>query len=157
MKFNCWICYTPFTRYNRLSKRLYNRFDNRLYRINKHPTGCQTGCQTGDNRVERTAAVRSTGCQTALYTPYNRFDNRLYRVNGALVLLVKSCYVTRMSCSGTTLPAVAAGDPSTQCAADTTKKISILKKCVYFMHTIFCDCLAFFLLKVYVIFLIKTT
>jgi len=30
---------TPFTRYNRL--------DNRLYRVNKHPTGSQTGCQTG--------------------------------------------------------------------------------------------------------------
>jgi len=28
-----------------------------------------------DNRVERTATVRSTGCQTRLY---NRFDNRLY-------------------------------------------------------------------------------
>jgi len=26
--------YTPFTRYNRLSHRLYNRFDNRLYRVN---------------------------------------------------------------------------------------------------------------------------
>ena len=23
------------------------RFDNRLYRVNKHPTGCQSGCQTG--------------------------------------------------------------------------------------------------------------
>ena len=33
---------TPFTRYNRLSNRLYKRFDNRLYRVNKHPTGCQT-------------------------------------------------------------------------------------------------------------------
>ena len=47
---------TPFTRYNRLS----NPFDNRF-----------------DNRVERTANVRATGCQTGLY---NRFDNRLYRV-----------------------------------------------------------------------------
>jgi len=28
---------TPFTRYNRF----YNRFDNRLYRVNKHATGCQ--------------------------------------------------------------------------------------------------------------------
>jgi len=28
-----------------------------------------------DNRVEQTATVRSTGCQTGLY---NRFDNRLY-------------------------------------------------------------------------------
>jgi len=45
-------CNTPFTRYNRLSKRFDNRFDN---------------------RVERTA-VRSTGCQTGLYT------NRLYHV-----------------------------------------------------------------------------
>jgi len=60
------------------------------------------GCQTRfDTRVERTATVRSTGCQTGLYnrlyTRYNRlanrfdknrfdnqFDNRLYRVNGAL-------------------------------------------------------------------------
>jgi len=28
-----------------------------------------------DNRVERTATVRSAGCQTGLY---NRYDNRLY-------------------------------------------------------------------------------
>ena len=40
----------PFTRYNRLS----NQFDN---------------------HVERTATVRSTGCQTGLY---NLFDNWLY-------------------------------------------------------------------------------
>jgi len=39
---------TPFTRYNWLS----DRFDNRLYRVNKHPTGCQNPF---DNRVERTA------------------------------------------------------------------------------------------------------
>ena len=26
---------------------LYNRFDYRLYRVNKRPTGCQDGCQTG--------------------------------------------------------------------------------------------------------------
>ena len=75
--------------------------DNRLYRVCKHSTGCQTrlttdftngcivytaGCQTGlynrfDNRVERTATVRSTRlsnrvCQTGLY---NRFDNRVER------------------------------------------------------------------------------
>ena len=37
---------TPFTRYNRLSNQLYNRFDNRLNRVNKHPTGCQTGLTT---------------------------------------------------------------------------------------------------------------
>ena len=27
--------------------RLYNRFDNRLYRVSKHPTDCQTGGETG--------------------------------------------------------------------------------------------------------------
>jgi len=60
----------------RWSNRLYNRFDDRLYRVNKHPTDCQTGCTTWfDNRVDRTATVRSTGCQTGLY---NRFDNWLY-------------------------------------------------------------------------------
>jgi len=51
-----------YTRCNRLSypfsKRLSNRFDNRLYRVYKHSTGwldvclhdtagCQTGCTTG--------------------------------------------------------------------------------------------------------------
>ena len=47
-------CYTPFTRYNRLytrysrlSKRLSNGFDNRLYSVYKHSTGCQTGLTTG--------------------------------------------------------------------------------------------------------------
>ena len=38
--------------------------DNRLYRVNKHPTACQTELY---NRFD------------------NRFDNRLYRVNGALL------------------------------------------------------------------------
>ena len=74
-----WWAYTPFTRYSRLSDQLYNRFHNGF-----------------DNRVERTAAVRSTGCQTGLYNRFDnrlytrysrlssRFDNRLYRVNEAL-------------------------------------------------------------------------
>jgi len=53
MLHNRMVFNTPFTRYSRLSNRLYNRFDNWLYRVNKHPTGCQTGL-------------------------YNRFDNRLY-------------------------------------------------------------------------------
>jgi len=66
-----------------------------------------------DNRVEveRTATVRSTGCQTALYNRFdnrlytrysrlsnqfenrldNRFDNRLYRVNGALECRSEMC------------------------------------------------------------------
>jgi len=37
----------PFTRYNLLSNRLLNRFDNRLYRVYKHSTGCQTRLTTG--------------------------------------------------------------------------------------------------------------
>ena len=31
----------------KMVNRLYIRFDNRLYHVNKHPTGCQTSCQTG--------------------------------------------------------------------------------------------------------------
>jgi len=87
------VTYTLFTRYNRLSNQLYNPFDNRLYRVNKHPTSCQTVWQPVecsytrysrlsnrlsngfDNCIERTA-LRSTGCQTALY---NGFDNRVER------------------------------------------------------------------------------
>jgi len=49
----------PFTRYNLLTNRLSNRFDNRL---NEQWLFVQHGCQTG--RL------------------YNPFDNRLYRVNG---------------------------------------------------------------------------
>jgi len=30
----------PFTRYNRLSNPLSNRYDNRLYRVYKHSTSC---------------------------------------------------------------------------------------------------------------------
>jgi len=79
--------------------RAYNRSDNRLYRVNKHPTGCHAGLITRfdnrfDNRVERTATVRSTvfnkqplfvqpvvkpGCTTGnrLNTRYSRLSNRL--------------------------------------------------------------------------------
>jgi len=39
--------YPVYTIQHLVVKRLYNRFDNRLYRVNKHPTGCQTGCQSG--------------------------------------------------------------------------------------------------------------
>ena len=66
----------PFTRYNRLSNRLYNQFDNRLYRVNKHPTGCQTGCQTGLTTGLTTVLneqlfvqpVVNLGCTTGLTT-----------------------------------------------------------------------------------------
>jgi len=36
-----------YTWYNRLLNRFDIWLDNRLYRVYKHPTGCQTGCQTG--------------------------------------------------------------------------------------------------------------
>jgi len=42
----------PFTRYNLLSKRLSNRFDNPLNVCIHDTTGCQTSCQ----------AVLTTGC-----------------------------------------------------------------------------------------------
>ena len=61
---------TPFTRYNRLSNRLYNWFDNRLYRVNKHPTGCQTGCQTGLT-ISLTTVLNEQHCS------FNRFSNRV--------------------------------------------------------------------------------
>jgi len=78
---------TPFTRYNRLSVRLYNRFDNWLYRVNKHPTnfhtGCQTDCSTGLTTMlnEQPLFVQpvvkpdcttglTTGCTTGLTTGY---------------------------------------------------------------------------------------
>jgi len=59
----------PFTWYSRLSNRLYNRFDNRLYRVNKHPTGCQTGCHTGLTTGLTTGCIHdTTDCQTGLTT-----------------------------------------------------------------------------------------
>ena len=68
-----------------------------------------------DNSVERTATVRSNGCQTGLYNRFDnrrlsnrlpngfddRFDNRLYRVNGALVLTYQSTTsAQRKLCNG---------------------------------------------------------
>ena len=87
-----------YTRYNRLS----NQFDNQLYRVYKHSTGCQTrlttilttgcivytaGCQTGctawfDNRLNEQWLFVQHGCQTGCTTRFNnRSDNRLYHVN----------------------------------------------------------------------------
>ena len=60
-----------YTRYNRLSNRLLNRFDNRLYRVYKHSTGCQTRLTTG---LTTGCIVYTAGCQTGCTT---RFDNRL--------------------------------------------------------------------------------
>jgi len=77
----------PFTRYNLLSKRLLNRFDNRLYRVHKHSTCCQTGF---DNRLNEQWLFVQHGCQTGLTTGWMFVytiqlvvkTNRLYRVNG---------------------------------------------------------------------------
>jgi len=57
----------PFKRYNLLS----NRFDNRLYRIYIHSTGCQTRLTTG---LTTGCIVYTAGCQTDCTT---WFDNRL--------------------------------------------------------------------------------
>jgi len=63
------VANTPFTRYSRLS----NRFDNRLYRVNKHPTGCQTGCQSGsrqspaDKRFFTIFIVQIYACMPAFF------------------------------------------------------------------------------------------
>ena len=44
-----WLREVPFTRYNLLSNRLSNRFDNRLCRVYKHSAGCQPvlSCKRG--------------------------------------------------------------------------------------------------------------
>ena len=89
--------YPVYTIQHLVVKRLYNRFDNRLYRVNKHPTGCQTGCQSGLTAVfnEQPLFVQPVVkpcCTTGLTIRYsrlsngfdNRSDNRLHRVNGVL-------------------------------------------------------------------------
>jgi len=57
--------------------KLYNRFDNWLYRVNKHLTGYQTGCQTSLTNGLTTALneqpllvqpVVKSGCTTGLTT-----------------------------------------------------------------------------------------
>jgi len=52
---------------------MYNWFDNRLYRVNKHPTGCQTVLTTGLTTVLKeqllfVQPVVKPGCTTALTT-----------------------------------------------------------------------------------------
>jgi len=67
----------PFTRYNLLSNRLSNRFDNRVnVCIHDRPTtGCQTRLTTG---LTNGCIAYTAGCQTGCTTG---FDNRLCRVN----------------------------------------------------------------------------
>jgi len=73
-------------------------FDNRLYRVYKHSTGCQTRLTTG---LTTGCVMYTIGCQTGCTTRFgnrlneqsvrltrlsnrlsNRFDSQLYRVNG---------------------------------------------------------------------------
>jgi len=71
-----WVIFkTPFTRYNRLSNGLYNRFDNRLNVCIHDTAGCQSGCQPVVSCIQTFTWL--SNCLD------NRFDNRLYRVNGA--------------------------------------------------------------------------
>jgi len=87
----------PFTRYNRLSNRLYNRLDKQLHRVNTYPTGCQqTGLTTGWMFVYTIQPVVQpvvkavwqpvVSCIQTVNRLSNRFDNRLdhrlHRVNG---------------------------------------------------------------------------
>jgi len=58
----------PFTRYNLLSIRLSNRFDNRLYRVYKHSTGCQTRLTTAATGLTTGCIVYTAGCQTGCTT-----------------------------------------------------------------------------------------
>jgi len=48
---------------------LYNRFDNRLYRVKKHPTGCQIGLTTVLNEQPLfVQPVIKPGCTTGFTT-----------------------------------------------------------------------------------------
>jgi len=58
----------PFTRYNPLSNRLSDRFDNGLYRVYKHSAGCQTRLTTG-------CIVYTAGCQTGCTTRFDKWLN----------------------------------------------------------------------------------
>ena len=87
LKFKLITPEAPFTLYNLLLDRLSKRFNNRLYRIYKHSTGCQTGCTTRfDNPLNEQWLFVQHGCQTGCQTGLtdNRLSNRLYRVNGVL-------------------------------------------------------------------------
>ena len=69
----------PFTR--------YNRFDNWLYHVYKHSTGCQTVSVEPVVKTVWQAVWQPVGCLFTRYSRlwnrlYNRFDNRLLRVNG---------------------------------------------------------------------------
>jgi len=62
------------------------RFDNRLYRVNKHPAGCQTGLTTSWMFVYTIQLVVKPRCTTGLTTT-GLTTSQLYHVNGVSVLL----------------------------------------------------------------------
>jgi len=100
------------SRYNWLSYRFCNRFDNPLYRVNKHPTSCQTGwldvCTTGLTAVlnEQPLFVQpvvkpgcttdlSTGCihDTAGCQTDNRLNVCIHDTTGCQTVLTTGCIV----------------------------------------------------------------
>ena len=60
----------------------YNRIDNRVYRVYKHSTGCQTRLTTG---LTNGCIVYTAGCQAGCTT---RFDNQL---NEQLLFVQHGC------------------------------------------------------------------
>jgi len=68
------VVLSPFTQ--------YNQFDNRLYRVYKHSTGCQTRLTTA---LTTGCIVYTAGCQSGCTT---RFDNRL---NEQWLLVQQGC------------------------------------------------------------------
>jgi len=69
-----WDFNTPIARYNWLS----NRFNNWLYRVNKHPTCCQTGLTTGWMFVYTIQPVPVwQPCWTNSHCSFNRLSNRV--------------------------------------------------------------------------------
>jgi len=91
---------------------VFYTFGNRLYRVNKHPTCCQSGCLAGltiglttvlNEQPLFVQPVVKPGLTNPDWQPVvsciqtfnrlsnrfdNRFDNRLYRVNGAYVTML---------------------------------------------------------------------
>jgi len=69
----------PFTR--------YNLFDNRLYRVYKHSTGCHSRLTTG---LTTGCIVYTAGCETGCTTRFdNRLNEQLFVQHGCQTVFVK--------------------------------------------------------------------
>ena len=85
-------CLTPFTQ--------YNRFDNWLYRVNKHPTSCQAGLTTGCMFVYTVQPVVKRvwqPCWTNKHCSFNRvvqpvWQLAVYTIQPFVKLLVKQVW-----------------------------------------------------------------